>query len=943
MKTIIIGTLLSPLLLMAQQDSGVWTHIGPSPAGINAPVVADPRGSGSMFIGLFTGGIRKSTDSGVTWSTVNTGLTDLRILTFAMDASGPETVYAGAFGGLFKSTNGGGSWQNLATISGSVTCVTADPKRSGVVYAWVNQNLTNGSIRKSADGGATWSTIFPTTAPIFNITVDPANSDILYAPTMGRGAFKSTDGGQQWSPISALSPTAISIIVVDPVDSQVLYAGTNDDGVWKSRDGGATWQNLGFPSSLPVYSLTIDRSPLHAVYAGTNGGGIWRSSDGGISWQSTGLSSGRVMSLSMDFAGALYASTSSAGAQVSHDRGLTWRTLDAGIAGTNKFAYGCWIDPGNGQKIFASSPTEYLNWSQDGGATWSAAGQGFSARGSRGVAFDPSNPRRIYAGGTVGDGVFRSDDGGLTWARSRFGSTAVNVIPVAVDSVSPNIVYTGTQNEGLFKSVDFGDTWMAAGSGLSGAITSLKSDSSKSGRLFAATSTAFFLSEDYAETWTIILNRPAWTITIDSKAPSTIYATTRTQGVFRSLDGGRTWQEINNGLTSLTLGRAPVTIDPANPQTLYVGNAGGVFKSLDGGDHWFAVNSGLGDLSVWGLVMDPDNSSVLYACGPSGIYKTLTGGEVGSVPTISAVLNGARYLAGPVSPDEIVVITGSGLGPGQLILATPGNDGMYSSTQLSGTTVQFNGTAAPVIYVSGNQVAVRVPLFSVGPAQVTVTYEGRTSAPFLIQVTQNSPGLFTLDSSGKGQAVAINRDGSINSPATPAVAGDVISVYGTGVTAGQGGVDLVIGGQTTSTLPGSSFKYGSSGGVTRFDVRIPSGIFSNPGVPVLVQVVQGDMKSSQPGVTIAIQEPHQTATDTSIGWATAVTTGPAGNGYFISSNTVFRVDPKGILSRVAGNLHPGYSGDGGPAIDAQLFTDDVISEAPFFGVRWRRRDETRVE
>ena len=553
-----------------------------------------------------------------------------------------------------------------------VLSITADPNRSGVVYTAGGQQLTNTLIRKSTDGGATWSTVFTTTAPVYNITVDPANSDIVYAPTIGRGAFKSSDGGQQWSPMSALSPTAISIIVVDPADSQVLYAGTNDDGVWKSRDGGATWQNLGFPASLPVYSLAIDPSPSHAVYAGTSGGGIWRSSDGGISWQSTGFSSGTVLSLATDSSG-VYASTSSAGAQVSRDHGVTWSTLDAGIAGTSKFAYGLWIDPSNTQKIFVSSLTHYgLIWSQDGGATWSAAGSGFTARGSRSVAFDPSNRFRIYAGGTVGDGLFKSEDGGLTWARRRLGSAAVDVITVAVDSLSPNIVYAGTQNEGLFKSADYGDTWRAAGSGLSGAITNLTPDPSKSGRLLAATATAFFLSEDNAETWTNILNRPAWTITIDSKTPSTVYATTRTQGVFRSLDGGRTWQDINNGLTALSLGRAPVTIHPTNPQTLYVGNAGGVFKSLDGGNHWFAVNAGLGDLSVWGLVMDSDNSSVLYACGPSGVYKTVTGGEVRSASiAVNAVVNGASNLGGPVSPGEIVVITGSGLGPGQLIRATP--------------------------------------------------------------------------------------------------------------------------------------------------------------------------------------------------------------------------------------------------------------------------------
>lgn len=843
MQTVIIGVLLSPFFMMAQQNSSAWTNIGPSPAAVIPPIVADPRGGGTMFIGLYAGGIRKSTDNGATWSSVNTGLTDLRIQTLAMDASGPQTVYAGG-GGFFKSTNGGGTWQNLE--ANTVLSITADPNRSGVVYSSGGQQLTNNLIRKSTDGGATWSTVFTVTAPVYNITVDPANSDVVYAPTIGRGAFKSSDGGQQWSRMSALSPTAISIIVVDPADSQVLYAGTNDDGVWKSGDGGATWQNLGFPASRPVYSLAIDLSPSHAVYAGTSGSGIWRSSDGGISWQSTGFSSGTVLSLTTDSSG-VYASTSSAGAQVSRDHGVTWSTLDAGIAGTSKFAYGLWMDPSNAQKIFVSSLTHYgLIWSQDGGATWSAAGTGFTARGSRSVAFDPSNHFRIYAGGTVGDGLFKSEDGGLTWARRPLGSAAVDVIMVAVDSLSPNIIYAGTQNEGLFKSTDYGDTWRAAGSGLSGAVTNLTPDPSKSGRVLAATATAFFLSEDNAETWTNILNRPAWTITIDSKTPSTVYATTRTQGVFRSLDGGRTWQDINNGLTALSLGRAPVTIHPTNPQTLYVGNAGGVFKSLDGGGHWFAVNSGLGDLSVWGLVIDPDNSSVLYACGPSGVYKTVTGGELRSASiAVSAVVNGASNLGGPVSPGEIVVITGSGLGPGQLIQATPGANGLYSA-QLSGTTVQFNGTPAPLIYTGAAQVAAQVPdSVPVGTAQMAVTYDGRTSASIPVQVAQYAPGVFTLDSTGKGQAVAVNQDGSINHASTPSRVGNVISIYTTGDGPGDGVLTVTIGGQSAILASTKNIA-----GVGQIDVKIPGGIQLGSAVPVVVQVGN---TLSQAGVTIAVR------------------------------------------------------------------------------------------
>src|SRR5262249_32369540 len=505
----------------------------------------------------------------------------------------------------------------------------------------VVSGLSNGSIRKSTDGGVTWATIFPTTAAIFNITIDPGNSDVLYAPTVGHGAFKSTDGGQHWSPMPALTPAAIWTPALDPVNSQVLYAGTNEDGIWKSTDAGNTWQHAGSPGHFPVYSLIVDPSGVHTIYAGTNGGGVWTSTDGGITWQSTSLSNGLVFSLAVDPAGLVYAGTNSAGAQASRDLGATWTVLRAGIDHVNKSGYGVWIDPSNDLKIFVSSEFGYGTvWSQDGGASWSVAGGGLTAYGSRGVAFDPSDSRRIYAGGVIGNPFSKSTEGGLTWSVRRFGSPAAYVIAVAVDPLSPNIVYAGTQNEGLFKSTDYGDNWKSTGSQPSGAITYLTLDPTNGGRLFASTSTAFYVSEDGGETWTNVLNMPAWTVTIDPNTPTTVYATARTQGVWRSSDGGHAWLPINTGLTNLTMGRsAPVIIDPTNPQTLYVGSVGGgVFKSLDGGNHWFAVNSGLGELSVDGLAMDPRNPAVLYASGANGVYKTVTGGEVQS-PLIATDLH----------------------------------------------------------------------------------------------------------------------------------------------------------------------------------------------------------------------------------------------------------------------------------------------------------------
>src|SRR5689334_22495585 len=107
-----------------------------------------------------------------------------------------------------------------------------------------------------------------------------------------------------------------------------------------------------------------------------------------------------VWSLAVDSEGAIYVGTNSAGAQVSRDLGATWTVLNAGIEEANKVVYKVWIDPGNGEKIFLSSEFGYgLVWSEDGGASWSGAGESFTGYGSRSVAFDPTDSQRIYAGG----------------------------------------------------------------------------------------------------------------------------------------------------------------------------------------------------------------------------------------------------------------------------------------------------------------------------------------------------------------------------------------------------------------------------------------------------------------------------------------------------------------------------------------------------------------
>ncbi|MBS1857304.1 MAG: hypothetical protein JST11_18195 [Acidobacteria bacterium] len=232
----------------------------------------------------------------------------------------------------------------------------------------------------------------------------------------------------------------------------------------------------------------------------------------------------------------------------------------------------------------------------------------------------------------------------------------------------------------------------------------------------------------------------------------------------------------------------------------------------------------------------------------------------------ASIRNSASNLPGAISPGEIIVIVGAGLGPAQLTLNQPGGSGNFGC-QLAGTAVSFNGTCAPMIYTSATQVAAVVPYSVSGAtAQVSVSYQGQTAASLEVPVAAAAPGIFTLDSSGKGPGACINQDGSINTPSTPAKAGDFIACFATGE--GQTsppGVDgklaasplprpnlpvsVLIGGQVVTP----QYAGGAPGlvaGVIQVNAQIPAGIQTGNAIPLFVQVGSA---TSQSGVTIAVR------------------------------------------------------------------------------------------
>jgi uncharacterized protein (TIGR03437 family) len=233
----------------------------------------------------------------------------------------------------------------------------------------------------------------------------------------------------------------------------------------------------------------------------------------------------------------------------------------------------------------------------------------------------------------------------------------------------------------------------------------------------------------------------------------------------------------------------------------------------------------------------------------------------------NGVVNASSYATGPVSPGEIVTVFGSFIGPPNpagLQLTPQGT----VSTNIGGVTAFFDGVPAPLISAALGSVNLIVP-YSVATqtsTQLQLEYQGQKTNTISLGVAPASPGLFTLNASGKGPGAIVNSDGKVNSPLNPAQKGSLIVLFGTG--AGQTNPPGVEGSVAGSTLPvptlpvtvmlnGTTIStvydgaaYGSVAGLLQINVLLPPNAPSGTAIPISFQV---GSYSSQSGTTVAIQ------------------------------------------------------------------------------------------
>ncbi len=271
------------------------------------------------------------------------------------------------------------------------------------------------------------------------------------------------------------------------------------------------------------------------------------------------------------------------------------------------------------------------------------------------VAGIPGNPNVYYVGG-AGGGVFKSEDGGLTWKQVFEKEPTSSIGAIAIDPSNPQVVWVGTgeanirndiiDGRGVFMSPDGGHSWKFMGLGDAGQISSVIVDPNDSNTVFVGAvghawgpneERGVFKTTDGGKTWKKVLYVDNTTGVADMVMaphnPKVLFAAMwevrrypwnmvdggPSSAIYRSTDGGDTWQKLTQDMPKGPLGRIALAIAPTNPQHIYAlieAKTGMLWTSLDMGDHWIMVNDNHA-LDVRGfyfskLVVSPENENHLY-------------------------------------------------------------------------------------------------------------------------------------------------------------------------------------------------------------------------------------------------------------------------------------------------------------------------------------------
>jgi photosystem II stability/assembly factor-like uncharacterized protein len=629
-----------------------WRLVGPHRAGRVTAVAGIPGDAATYYFGTPGGGVWKSINGGRVWTPIFDEARVASIGVLALAPSNSNVVYVGTGeetvgNGMYRSDDAGKTWKHIGLEDTRyITGIVVDPKDPNVVIASARDWFAPGPQRgifKTTDGGKTWKKVYykddktsvmdlevapddPRTlyASTYNLQIDFANRRALGAESL---VLKSTDEGDTWQAVAGKglpdSPRGTVGLAVAPANNARRVYAVMNNGFFRTDDGGETWQRSTndprITGSTFFGKMYVDPVNPDLVYVMQTS--MYRSLDGGKTWASyKGAPSGEdqhVLWIDPQNTKRIFLG-SDQGAIISLDGGRTWSdwfTQPTGqfyhVVTDKQFPYRLYAAQQDSGSVAVASRSDFghITWRE-----WFSTG----AFESGYISPDPQNPNFIFSVGWYGS-VFRMDrtTGQIATVfgpGSKYRYTWET--PLVRSPHDPKTMYLGTQF--VMRTSDNGETWQEMSPDLTarnpadkstGVIQTIAPSVPQRGMIWVgSTGGVVQLTRDDGATWTNVtpaeLPERLDVTLIEASATdaNTAYLIGSVPAdshpyMFRTRDGGKTWQKIVNGLPQDAIART-IREDPQRKGLVYGGTETGVYVSFDNGDHWQPLQLNLPTTSV---------------------------------------------------------------------------------------------------------------------------------------------------------------------------------------------------------------------------------------------------------------------------------------------------------------------------------------------------------
>ena len=528
-----------------------------------------------------------------------------KVTVLYVSPSDDDHIFVGTSNLLLKSTDRGETWRSLSDTfhRSDIKGLAIHPNNPDIIYARIGIYT------------------FSDCSDVDNDDPDYEESVSKYCP----GVYKSTDGGENWKLLEEATgdPSEGGVYINEYNDSEIYSVFSRETFV--SKDAGLSSDEFLNTKEHPIIPdvgveiITFGESESEVFMAGLQG--VYRTYDNGQTWieTNTGFVGSEVVDIVTALDGTMYATTYNLGIFKSIDGGKNWGFASFGI----KSWYGMQLatHPEDADTVFTTTSGGVYK-STNAGESWRVIGgsdlcDDEEAGGNchyHGIIIEKEAPFKVLVG-SGGDqyskedvGLTGSEDNGESWRKSDDGFVRdVHVSKLIIDPNNNNVFYATTQGAteytdkvgdgaGVFKSNDRGNSWTQINNGLDSLETNI--------------------------------------LTVDPNDSETLYLGTDDDGVYKSTDGGESWKKLTVSSLSKSFGVGDIIVDPQNSNNIYIGTVDyfrlsesrgvlgdfGVYKSTDGGATWEEFNAGLNHLGVFSLELSEENRILYAGTRAGGVY-----------------------------------------------------------------------------------------------------------------------------------------------------------------------------------------------------------------------------------------------------------------------------------------------------------------------------------